>query len=119
MSVFGLPSNQRLELADISPMKELRRQLAAAATSDPAPLKGTVSRDFLLTTFSLKLIWLTWNLDPNKVKLILILNSSIHANDRLEILKPEGDNTTSSDLPVKCQTYSARGKSCEIALLSW
>ena len=31
MSVFGLPSHQRLDLADMSPMKELRRQLAATA----------------------------------------------------------------------------------------
>ena len=39
MSVFGLPSHQRLDLADMSPMKELRRQLAATASKpimDPA-----------------------------------------------------------------------------------
>ena len=43
MSVFGQPSHQRLDLADMSPMKELRRQLAASAVPVSKPIMDPAS----------------------------------------------------------------------------
>jgi hypothetical protein len=46
ISVFGLPSHQRSELVEMSPMKELRRQLVAAAAAAADPVISKPDQSF-------------------------------------------------------------------------